>query len=117
MWPVILIIALTLLSGLGDAEGFTHASRMWAGGRLGWGEFGRSAAGFAVGILAYWLAVRSLNALNVVLPEIQTLLWFGVTMFGVALISGKFLHWQRLDQLVALGVLAGIGWLLFRTGG
>jgi hypothetical protein len=34
----------------------------------------------------------------------------------VALISGRLAAWRRLDQLVAVVVLLGIGWLLLRTG-
>jgi len=37
-------------------------------------------------------------------------------MVGTALISGKFLQWQTIDQAVADGVLLGIAWLLFRAG-
>jgi hypothetical protein len=35
---------------------------------------------------------------------------------GAAFISGKFLEWQTIDQTVAVVVLLGIAWLLFRAG-
>ena len=35
---------------------------------------------------------------------------------GVAFASGKFLQWQTIDQIVAVVVLLGIAWLLFRAG-
>ena len=115
LWLV--IIVLTLLSGVGDAYGFTHAALVWQNGRLVWGELARSALGFAVGIGLYWVVLRFMTAAGIVAPELQTIAWFGVTLIGVGLLSGRFLVWARLDQLVALLVLAGIGWLLVRTGG
>jgi hypothetical protein len=113
---LLFIIAITLLSGLGDARGFIHAATMWQHGKLVLSEFGKSALGFAVGISSYWLAVKYLKEFGIFSPEAQTLIWFGVTMLGVALISGKFLRWQTLDQIIGVVVLLGIGWLLFRTG-
>lgn len=117
VWLWLLIIAITLLSGVGDAYGFTHAALVWQNGRFVLGEFARSAAGFAVGIGLYWLVLKYMTAAGVVAPEIQTIAWFAVTIVGVALLSGKFLAWPRLDQAVAVAVLAGVGWLLVRTGG
>ncbi len=110
-----LIIGITVLSGLGDSQGFIHAAKMWQGGRLVLSEFGKSALGFGIGIGSYWLAVKYLKELGVLSPEIQTLIWFAITLVGVAFISGKFLRWQIIDQLIAFAVLLGIGWLLFRT--
>ncbi|MCL4867473.1 MAG: hypothetical protein KJ063_00760 [Anaerolineae bacterium] len=112
MW----IVGLTLLSGVGDAFGFLHAAAMWQEGRLIWREFGLSAFGFAFGITAFWLAVRFMKQVGIVAPEIQTLIWFAVTMIGVALASGKFFHWPWREQIVAITVLGGIGWLLVHTG-
>lgn len=46
--------------------------------------------------------------------ELQTTVWFAMTIIGVVIFSGKFLAWPRLEQVVA--VLVGLGWLLARTG-
>ena len=113
----LIIIVLTVLSGLGDAYGFTHAALVWQNGRFVAGELGRSALGFAAGIGLYWVVLKYMTAAGIVSPEIQTIAWFGVTIIGVALLNGKFLGWPRLDQVIAVAVLAGIGWLLVRTGG
>lgn len=113
---IVLLAGLTLASGLGDAHGFVHASRMWVEGRLVWSEFARSAVGFGIGIGSYWIAVRDLARAGVLTPEVQTLLWFGVTIVGVAAVSGRFFAWRALDQAVAAFVLAGLGWLLVRNG-
>ena len=43
-----LIIGLTLLSGLADAQGFIHASTAWVNGKLIWEEGIKSLLGFAV---------------------------------------------------------------------
>jgi hypothetical protein len=115
--PLLLIVGLALLSGLCDSYGFTHAANVWQGGKLVGREVTQSAGGFLMGSLFYWFAVRYLNEVGVIAAELQTLLWLGTTLIGVALLSGRFLHWRTLDQLVAVIVLAGIGWLLSRTGG
>lgn len=112
-----LIVGITLISGIGDSQGFIYAAKMWQNGKIVWNEFGKSALGFGVGISTYWFAVKYLKEFGVFSPEIQTLIWFGVTIIGVALISRKFFVWQMIDQVIAIIVFAGIGWLLFRTGG
>lgn len=112
-----LIIAVTLVSGVADAQGFIHAARIWQDGKLVWSELGKSAIGFVAGIGMYWLSLRYMKALGVVTPEVQTLIWFGVTLVGVAIISGRAFKWPLLDQGVAVAVLVGIGWLIFRTNG
>jgi hypothetical protein len=114
---LIIVLALTLISGFGDAQGFVHASRLWQAGRPVYPELAKSAAGFLVGIAAFWLSVRYMNQLGVISPEIQATLWFTTAIIGVALASGRFLQWPRFDQLIALLVLFGLGYLVFRTGG
>lgn len=112
---LLFIIGITLVSGIGDSQGFIHAANMWQGGKLVLSEFGKSALGFSIGIGTYWLAAKYLKDFGVLSPETQTLIWFGVTIIGVAFLSGKFLRWQTIDQIVAVVVLLGIAWLLFRT--
>jgi hypothetical protein len=111
-----LLVGITLISGIGDSQGFIHAAKMWRNGKLVWDEFGKSALGFGVGIGTYWLAIKYLNEFGVFSAETQTLIWFGVTIIGVALISRKFFVWQTIDQVVAVYVFLGISWLLLRTG-
>jgi hypothetical protein len=112
-----LIIGITVLSGLGDAQGFLHAANIWQNGSLRWEAVAKSAAGFAFGISLYWISIRFLQQFGVFSAETQTILWFGVTLTSVALFSGRFFQWVATDQFVAIAVLAGIGWLLLRTGG
>ncbi len=113
----LLILVLTLLSGIGDAQGFLHSARVWAQGQPVWEEVVKATLGYSLGILMYWLAIRYLNQFGITSPEMQTLGWFAVTIIGVALFSGQFWRWQAVDRLVAIGVLAGVGWLLLRTAG
>ena len=110
------LTAITLFSGLADAKGFLHASRIWQEERLIWPELGKSALGFGVGIGAYWLSLRYLKALGAGAPEVQSLAWFGVTLIGLAALSGKAFRWPLADQAVALLVLAGVGRLMYRSG-
>jgi hypothetical protein len=112
----VLIIALTIVSGLSDAQGAIHAAKIWQDGNLVWDELGKSALGFGIGIFVYWIVIRFMKELGIVAPEVQAVLWFGVMMIGVALFNGAFFRWQRLEQVIAVVVLLGIGWLSFRTG-
>lgn len=111
-----MVVGILIISGIGDSLGFIHAAKMWQGEKLVWSELSASLLGFAVGIGTYLLALRYLKEFAVLAPEVQTLIWFGVTIIGVAAISGKLLRWHTTDQIVALCVLLGIGWLMFRSG-
>jgi uncharacterized membrane protein YfcA len=110
------IILLTTLSGICDALGFLHASRIWhKDGNVDWTELLISAAGFAAGVSLYWLAVKYLQIAGIVSPELQTTCWFGITIIGVAVLSNQFTRWVPLDQFIAVAVLCGIAWLIGRT--
>ena len=50
---LLIIIAITVLSGIGDSQGFIHAAKIWENNKLVWSELGKSAFGFAVGITLY----------------------------------------------------------------
>jgi hypothetical protein len=115
MTTVLLITLFTLLSGIGDALGFLYAGRVWTEQQFLWGNALKSALGFQFGVAMYWCAVRQLRAQGVIDTEVQTLLWFGATIIGIAILSGQFLRWHALDQGVGLAVLCGIGFLLIRT--
>src|SRR5215470_6268689 len=91
---LLFIVGITLVSGVGDSQGFIHAAKIWQSGKLVFSELGKSALGFSVGIGSYWLGVKYLKEFGVISPETQTLIWFGITIVGVAFISGKFFRWQ-----------------------
>ena len=111
---VLLILAFTLLSGLGDAAGFIYASRVWSDGRFVWVEALKCIAGFQFGMLMYWLALWKLSAHGIVSVEIQTLFWFVITIVGVAVLNGRVFAWPAVDQAVAGCVLMGVAWLMYR---
>ena len=92
-------------------------SKTWQDGHFVWVEGAKSALGFQFGVIMYLLALRELTQFGVVAAETQTLVWFDATIIGVAALSGQLLRWHAADQLVAVAVLAGIGWLLIRTAG
>lgn len=116
-WPVAAALLLTLLSGIGDAYGFVHAARIWRDDLVHWPALGRSALGFGGGMAMQWMALRYLHRLGVTVAELQTMLWFTVTMIGIAVLSRSALQWAPGDRLVALGVLCGLGWLIARNPG
>jgi hypothetical protein len=111
----LMITSLTIAAGVFDALAFNYSAGIWQGGRLVWGQASRAAVSFALGIATYWGAIRYLGEAGVVLPEIQTLIWFAVTVIGVTILGGRFLHWPLLEQIVAVNVLVSLGWLITRT--
>ena len=111
----IIAVAFIVVSGTFDAMGFTYAARIWQENHWQRKALVQSAFGFATGITIYWFTIRYFWELGVVSPELQTLIWFGTTLIGVALLSGRFLHWRSLDQVIAMLVLIGIAWLLVRV--
>lgn len=114
---IIIIITLTILSGLGDANGFTHAANMWNKGRVILPEFIRAAIGFTFGITTYMVSIRYFQRFGIVTPEMQTIGWIAVTTIGVAIIGGRFVHWQRFDQILAVAIIIGLCTLVLRTNG
>jgi hypothetical protein len=113
---IALILFLTFLSGWADSRGFIHAANIWEQGRLVTSELAKSAFGYAIGIITYWIVIRYLKEFGIVSPEIQTIGWFTVAIIGVAIASGKFMQWQAVDQIIAILVFLGVGWLIFRVG-
>jgi hypothetical protein len=111
---ILFIAVFTVLAGLGDAQGFIHASKVWQDGSFVWMEAFKCIAGFQFGMLMYWLALWKLSGHGVVAVEIQTLFWFVATIVGVAVLSGRMLSWPVVDQAVAVSILSGMGWLLYR---
>ncbi len=111
------IVVLTVASGIFDALAFSYAAGMWREGKVVWIEAARATGSFVVGIGLYFGAVRYLAEAGIVFAEIQALVWFTVTIVGVAVLEGRFLQWQLLDQVVAANVMVCLGWLITRTSG
>lgn len=80
-----------------------------------WFELIKSAIGFGIGISLYWIIIRYLPRLGIAAStEVQTLGWFSVTMIGIALSSGELAKWNLTDKFIAVLVILGLGWLMFR---
>jgi hypothetical protein len=111
----LLILVLLALSGFADSLGFFYASKIWQDGALSWSDLAKSASGWAVGITLYIFSLRPLSTAGVTSAEVQTAVWFAMTIVGVVILSGRFLLWNRLDQAVAVVLVVALGWLLVRT--
>lgn len=115
LFHALVILVLTLISGFFDAQGFIHSALIWQGSKIIWRELGLAALNYAIGISLYWVSLPSLRAVGMTSPEIQAVSWFAVVIIGVAIASGRFFQWQRIDQVVAVAVVVGMMWLVFRT--
>lgn len=111
----LIVLVLIVLSGFADSLGFVYASKVWQSDTLSWLDLGKSALGWWTGITLYVLSLRFMARMGVTSAEIQTIVWFAMTIIGVVIFSGKFFAWPRLEQAVSILVMAGLGWLLYRT--
>lgn len=111
----VLILVLLALSGFADSLGFFYASRIWQNETLSVSDLAKSALGWAVGISLYVLSLRPLSTAGVTSAEVQTAVWFAMTIIGVVVLSGRVWQWHRLDQMLAGVVVVALGWLLVRT--
>lgn len=112
---IVIILLLTIISGIADSQGFLHASNIWKNNQFILSELFKSALGFTLGIGSYWVSIKYLQGIGILSPEIQTIGWLIVTTISVAALSGKFIHWHIIDQILALSIVFGLGILLFRT--
>jgi hypothetical protein len=108
----LLVLVLTVMSGVMDARGFVYAGRAWPDGSLDWMTVGRSMLAFFAGISLYIGAVRFMQAMGLNAVALQSGIWFVATAIGIAALDGTVVQWTRLQQLVALGVIAGLTWLI-----
>ena len=110
-----LVLVLTILSGLMDARGFVYAARAWPDGRLDARLAIASMAAFFAGLSLYIVSVRFMQAFGLHGVALQSALWFVVTAVGVAAMDGSVIAWTRAQQIVALGLVAGLAWLIATT--
>src|SRR5579862_5548060 len=102
----ILVLVLTVLSGVMDARGFVYAARAWPDGQINWSAVGLSMVAFFAGISLYIGSVRSMHALGLHTVALQSGIWFVATAIGIAAMDGTVAQWTRPQQLVALAVMA-----------
>ncbi len=110
-----LVLVLTILSGLMDARGFVYAARAWPDGRLDARLAIASMAAFFAGLSLYIVSVRFMQTFGLHGVALQSALWFVVTAVGVAAMDGSVIAWTRAQQIVALGLVAGLAWLIATT--
>ncbi len=108
----LLVLVLTITSGVMDARGFVYAGKAWPSGNLDWAAVGQSLLAFFAGISLYIGAVRFMQSMGLNAVSLQSGVWFVVTAIGIAALDGSVAQWSRAQQLVALGVMAGLAWLI-----
>jgi hypothetical protein len=108
----LLVLVLTVTSGVMDARGFVYAGRAWPHGNIDWTAIGQSMLAFFAGISLYIGAVRFMQGMGLNAVSLQSGIWFVATAIGIAALDGTVVQWTRLQQLVALGVIAGLTWLI-----
>jgi len=112
---VAIYLCLTLLSGLADAYGFSEASRIWRDRSPSTIALARSGIGYTLGIMFYWLGLRFIVASGVMSASAQTLIWFVITIIGVAVFSGDFREWDAGAYMLAVVAIAAVAGLLIKA--
>ena len=112
---LLLSVFLMSMAGLADAKGFLHASKVWQNGDFILREVLNTAGSFVCSVSIYIFTLRYLEKAGIVATELQVIFWFTMTVVSVSLMSGRFFQWQPLEQIVALLVVIGIGFLMVRT--
>src|SRR5262249_3648000 len=106
------VLVLTVTSGVMDARGFVYAGRAWPDGHLDWVVVGKAMLAFFAGISLYIGAVRFMQAMGLNAVALQSGIWFVVTAIGIAALDGTVMQWSRVQQMVAIAVIAGLAWLI-----
>ena len=112
----LLVLVLTVTSGLMDARGFVYAGKAWPAGQLDWVAVGQSLLAFFAGISLYIGAVRFMQLMGLNAVSLQSGVWFVATAIGIAALDGSVAQWSRLQQIVAVAVIAGLAWLITSAG-
>ncbi len=108
----LLVLILTVTSGVMDARGFVYAGRAWPHGNIDWTAVGQSMLAFFAGISLYIGAVRFMQAMGLHAVALQSGIWFVATAIGIAALDGTVMQWTRVQQSVALATMAGLAWLI-----
>ena len=87
------VVALSCLSGLADARGFLHASRMWRSDGLVWFELARSAAAFVLGMGIYWISARFMHQLGIAAAESRDVEFRGTSTLGRGNVPAASDYW------------------------
>jgi hypothetical protein len=107
-----LVLVLTVLSGVMDARGFVYAGRAWPSGSVNWNAVAMSMLAFFAGISLYIGAVRFMQTLGLNAVALQSGIWFAATAIGIAAMDGTVLQWTRIQQVVAVAIIAALTWLI-----
>jgi hypothetical protein len=108
------VLVLCVISGLADSQGFVHASAIWRDEGVSWASLARSSIGFVVGMSSYWMSIRFMNRVGLATTDLQYLVWFLITLIGVAVATGSVRRWTSADVVVGVMVVAGLCWLTMK---
>ena len=109
---LLLVLILTVTSGVMDARGFLYAGRAWPDGQIDWTAVGQSMLAFFAGISLYIGAVRFMQQMGLGAVALQSAIWFAVTAIGISALDGTVMQWTRMQQLVGVAVVGGLAWLI-----
>src|ERR1700730_15607102 len=84
----LLVLVLTVTSGVMDARGFVYAGRAWPGGNIDWTAVGQSMLAFFAGISLYIGAVRFMQSMGLNAVALQSGIWCVAGAIEIAPLPG-----------------------------
>jgi hypothetical protein len=61
------------------------------------------------------VSVRFMQSFGLHAVALQSAIWFVVTAIGIAAMDGSVLRWTLAQQIVAVAIVLGLGWLIATT--
>jgi hypothetical protein len=109
-----LAVAITLLAAFIEAHGYSYSFEAFRGEKIDFSILGLSFGLYSLGIVIDYVGLSIMSKSSIFIPELLSTIFMVGTIVGIAMISGQFLTWKAVDQTVAVGIVAGLGWLTWR---
>jgi hypothetical protein len=110
-------LIVTLIAAMIEAYGYTYSFQAFKEpGQVHYHLLGLSFGIYAVGIIVDYCSLYILSKTHLFIPELLAMIFMVTTIVGIAILSGQFLTWKLIDQLVAGAVVAGLAWLTYSVG-
>lgn len=114
-WLVTIIaILITMFAGLVEARGYNTSFEAFRTGNIA-SLLALSFAWYSIGIAIDYFALFILSKSPIFIPEILSTIFMVTTIVGIAILSGQFFTWARIDQAVGVLIVIGLAWLSYRV--
>jgi hypothetical protein len=114
-FTIIVAILITMFASVFESRAYIFSFEAFRTGNIV-SLLALSFAWYSVGIIIDYFALFILTKSPIFIPEILSTIFMVSTIVGIAVLSGQFLTWARIDQAVGVLIVIGIAWLSYRVG-